>query len=123
MSVVTSPEQMNAAFAAAFNSRNIENFLALYEPDAILQPDRDSSPQIGLDAIRATLEGLLDVPGTMTSTNAFCLAFENLALLRADWFIEHEGRRLAAGSSAEIVRRQSDGRWLYIVDHAAGALT
>lgn len=35
---VTSPERMNATFANAFNSRNVGNLLALYEPGPYCAP-------------------------------------------------------------------------------------
>jgi ketosteroid isomerase-like protein len=56
----------------------------------------------------------------MKSTNNFCVVHGDLALLRADWeLVGDDGRIVAAGSSAEVVRKQSDGRWLYVIDHAA----
>lgn len=121
MFTVTEPQEMNMTFARAFNSRDIENFMALYEPDAQLCADDAGTVHIGLDAIRAELDGLLRAPGTMHSVNNFCLRFENIALLRADWQLEHEGTVIASGGSAEVVRHQPDGRWLYILDHAMGA--
>jgi len=103
---VTDPRQMNEAFAHAFNSRNPGALFAFYEPDAIA----------------GELRQLLQTPGTMTSKNNFCILQGNLALLRADWeIVDDTGRIIVSGSSVELVRRQSDGRWLYVVDHAAGA--
>ncbi|AOY94962.1 hypothetical protein BKK79_24255 [Cupriavidus sp. USMAA2-4] len=34
---------------------------------------------------------------------------------------DDSGALALAGSSAEIVRRQPDGSWRYVVDHATGA--
>lgn len=121
MFTVTYPEEMNPTFARAFNSRDIENFMVLYEPEAQLRTDAEGPMHIGHDAIRVALTGLLQAPGTMTALNNYCLVFENIALLRADWRLEHEGQIIASGSSGEIVRRQPDGRWLYVVDHSIGA--
>ncbi|MCT7373790.1 YybH family protein [Chelativorans salis] len=121
MFTATKPEDMNPTFARAFNSRDIENLMALYEQRAQLRADETGRTHTGHAAIRAELTALLQAPGTMTSRNNFCLVFEDIALLRADWMLEHGGQTIASGSSAEIVRRQDDGRWLYIVDHAMGA--
>ena len=119
---VTAPERMNAAFAQAFNSREIDNLLGLYEPDAVLRTDGSGNDLKGLAAISQALAQLLQAPGTMASRNHFCIVHGDLALLRADWeLVADDGTRVVAGSSAELIRRQVDGRWLYVIDHAMGA--
>ncbi len=58
----------------------------------------------------------------MTSLNNFCVIHGDVALLRADWkLVASDGNVIVSGSSAEVVRKQPDGRWLYVIDHAAGA--
>lgn len=122
MNKVTRPAEMNAAFARAFNSREIGNLLALYEKNAVLRVDGTEANHRGSNAIAAELAALLALPGQMTSRNNFCIEHDGIALLRADWSLTgDDGTELAAGSSAEIVRRQPDGSWLYLVDHAMGA--
>lgn len=113
------PAEMNACFARAFNSRRIEHLLVLYEDDAVLRTDAAAEHR-GLAAIRAQLTHLLALPGTMASRNNFCIAHgDGLALLRADWALQDApGTVLARGGSAELVRRQRDGSWRYLIDHA-----
>lgn len=119
---VTEPEKMNEAFAQAFNSRRPENLLALYEPGGVLLADAGGRQYRGAAEIAAPLQELLNVPGTMVSRNSFCVIHGDLALLRADWTLtDDNGATVAEGSSAEVIRRQGDGRWLYVIDHAAGA--
>ena len=116
---VTAPAQMNETFARAVNTRRLETVLSLFEPDAALRIG--DTTLCGRQAIGRELEKLLALPGTMVSRNNFCIEHGDVALLRADWTISHDGQMVARGSSAEIVRRQPDGTWLYIVDHPAGA--
>lgn len=119
---VMKPELMNEAFARAFNDRNIDALLRLYEPAAVLRPDATDTTIVGTAALADALRTLLQLPGRMVSINNFCIERDGLALLRADWTVSgHDGVMIAAGSSAEIVRRQADGRWLYMIDHAVGA--
>lgn len=118
---VTEPQLMNETFARAFNSRAIENLLSLYEPEATLLVDGSGRRFTGLDAIATELGRLLQAPGTMTSRNHFCVRHGDIALLRADFALRDGKRLIASGSTAEIVRQQADGSWLYLVDHAAGA--
>ena len=120
MFVVREPQAFNAVWADAFNSREIANLMALYEEDAILADTRGAAR--GKVEIEALLNTLLAVPGTITGRNNFCLQLGDLALLRADWRLNApDGTEVVAGSTAEIIRRQPDGRWLYVIDHAAGA--
>ena len=122
MFTVTTPSAMNETFARAFNSRKLDDLTALYEADAVLKTGADDRPTIGRGAIAAELANLLRAPGTMRSVNNFCLRQGDLALLRADWSLTGEdGAVIASGSSAELVRRQDDGTWRYVIDHAAGA--
>lgn len=119
---ITEPERMNEAFARAFNTREIDNLLGLYEPEAVLLTDDTGASCLGHPAIASELAKLLKAPGVMTSRNNFCVVHGDFALLRADWTLAAEdGSVVASGSSAEVVRRQPDGRWLYMIDHAAGA--
>ncbi|WP_220808594.1 nuclear transport factor 2 family protein [Delftia sp. UME58] len=119
---ITSPEHMNSAFADAFNSRSLAHLLALYEPGAVLRTSGDGTNHTGLDAITSALSQLLQAPGRMASRNHFCIIHGDLALLRADWELTtDDGAVVASGSSAELVRKQGDGRWLYVIDHAVGA--
>ena len=118
---VNMPHQMNQIFASAFNSRDINNIMALYEENAALRIDSDKT-FIGKVVIAQQLRQLLLLQGTMLSHNNFCIEQGDIALLRADHaIVDTEGKTIFSGSSAEVVRRQTDGCWLYIIDHAMGA--
>lgn len=121
---VGEPEHMNAAFAAAYNSGDVEQLLALYEPDAILAPG-PGLRAVGLEAIREALLGLLGLGGTMSSENLYCLRSGDVALLQGSWqlsAVAADGTAIELASrTAEVVRRQPDGSWRYVADHAFGS--
>jgi ketosteroid isomerase-like protein len=121
---VTKPEDMNAAFAEAVNSGEIERLLALYEPDALLAP-RPGERARGEPEIGQALSDLLALEGRMTSTNIYCMQVDDLALLQGDWRFSAtapDGTPIElAGRSAEVVRRQGDGSWRYVIDHPFGS--
>ena len=122
MFTVSVPHEMNPIFAQAFNTRDINKLLALYEEEAVLRIDAERT-FTGKAAIAAQLERLLSMPGKMVSHNNFCIEHGNIALLRADHsIVDADGVTIFSGSSAEVVRRQADGTWLYIIDHAMGAV-
>jgi ketosteroid isomerase-like protein len=121
MPPVLDPRRMNAAFAEAINRRDLQAALALYEPAALLCPDQAGTHYRGHVAIAGELQRLMALPGTLQSINVFCAEADGLALLRAEFTARAaDGTVLAEGSTAEIVRRQADGSWRYVIDHAAG---
>lgn len=118
---VTDPQRMNAAFAAAFNAGDIEDLMALYEPNAVLAP-QPGQRAVGLAAIREALLGFLSLKGKMQSENIYCMRAGDIALLQASWTLSAigaDGKPFELSSrTAEVVRQQPDGSWLYVVDHA-----
>jgi len=119
---VMQPNELNRTFANLYNARDLDGLLSLYESNAAHQNAATSSTDIGLPAIEVSLRALLDLEGAMTSRNNFCITANDLALLRADWMIvDAKGREIAQGSSVEIARRQQDGSWRTVIDHAIGA--
>ena len=121
---VYKPEDMNSAFAAAFNSGDIEHLVSLYEPGAVLVPMPGQVVE-GIEAIRAALQELLALKGFMRSENQYALVHGDIALLRAKVHLigtGPDGNRFEINNhTAEVIRRQPDGRWLYILDHPYGA--
>lgn len=86
---------------------------------------KDGKTLTGIEEIKENLSGLLKLGGKMTAVNKYTIDLGDIALLRAEWKIDtkdEKGEDLAInGSSSEIVRKQKDGVWLYIIDHPFGA--
>ena len=56
----------------------------------------------------------------MTSENRYAIVNGDLALVGADWEIVFaDGRERVVGRIAEVLRRQPDGIWRYVLDHPA----
>ena len=121
---VHTPDQMNATFVRAFNSRQIENLMMLYQPDAILMR-LDGSVARGTEEIRDELTNLLTMAIKVDGDNQFALIHDDTALLRANFLItvinENGQEAQIKGSSSEVVKQQPDGCWLYVIDHPFGA--
>jgi len=113
------PSEINAAFAAGFNRRDVDALLALYQPDGAVV-EVDGTVSHGIDPIRDHLAGLVAIGGTMTSTNLTTVVAGEIALVTAAW--EIVGASVAptiTGRSAEVLRRSSDGTWAYLIDQPA----
>ena len=110
-----SPEEVDALFEKALNAGNLEGLVALYEPDATLisQPGHEAK---GHDAIREALSPLvagkaqidLKVEKTVRSG-------EELAATYGVWTMK-AGDQEISGKTIEVVRRQPDGTWLFVID-------
>jgi ketosteroid isomerase-like protein len=117
---ITDPSQSNATFAKIFNEgRDIDAWLSLYEPDAILLGG--PRPAKGHEAIRHALTELANAPGELHSRVNYSEVNGDIAVTRADYQLVHGGKILQEGSAVEVLRRQHDGRWLFIIDKPVGA--
>lgn len=117
------PEDLHAMFADAFNARDLERLLALYEPEAKLLPG-GGPLRSGTAEIREALARFLEVPRTIKIETVYALHIGDIALLRARWSMSpapaHTNKPVQPSYSAEVARLQRDGRWLYIIDSPFG---
>jgi ketosteroid isomerase-like protein len=117
-------EEFHRRYADAFNSGDVQPLLDLYEPGASLVPQPDEVVS-GHAAIGAALSQYQAI-GKMTAETRYCIRSGDVGLASASWSVEGtgpDGEPLAVrGTSADLLRRQTDGRWLLVVDHPYGAL-
>ena len=120
----TKPQDAHRQFEDAYNSGKIEALLALYTPDAHLVTE-SGNVVIGRDAIRGELQGFFAIKGRMTVETVSAVQAGNIALLRAQWHLTGTGPDgqsvVLNGKTAEVVQRQPDGRWLYLIDNPHGS--
>lgn len=112
------PEDCDRLFAEHLNAGDAAGVAALYEPDAVLLlgPDTFQGP----DAIRGVLEGMV-ASGTRAEMNVVRVVRSgDLALVYNDWKMRGKGPdgapQESSGKAIEVVRRQTDGTWKYVLD-------
>ena len=116
---VSQPQEIHQAVEDAFNAKDLDGLVALYESDArMVAPD--GAVAIGTDAIREQWQFALAMNAPMRVRTRFCIEIGDVALLRNDWNLDSPDMEMAS-SACEVVRRQPDGSWRYIVDHPFGA--
>jgi len=119
---VTTPEAFHRSYAEAFNSGDLNLLVSLYEQGSVLVP-QPGQVVSGHAAIREALGQYLAV-GKMAAETRYCITAGDVALASASWQVSGtgpDGRPVAVkGTSADVLRRQADGRWLLIVDHPFG---
>ena len=116
---VVHPSHINSIFAHGFNFRDVDMLITLYDPDGAVV-ERDGTVSYGLEAIRRHLEELVAIGGEMTATNFTAVIVGEIALVTAGWMIvgSHAAPELR-GRSSEVLRRQRDGSWAYLIDQPA----
>jgi uncharacterized protein (TIGR02246 family) len=114
------PSQLHQAWEKAFNGGDLDALLDLYEPDATLIPEPEK-PVSGHAAIREALVPLLALTGRIQIRTAGVIPSGDLAVVYGDWsFVggtDPDGNNVdLEGHSTELMRRQSDGSWLDVID-------
>ena len=117
---VAHPGEVNAAFADGFNRRDVDAMLSLYDPDGRRRRDGRHHVRRARRASATTCERLVELGGHMVSTNLTAIVLGDIALVTAEWVITDTvvAPRMN-GRSAEVLRRQPDGTWAYLIDQPA----
>ena len=119
------PEECDTLLIEALHKGDLEAAVALYEPSASFVQD---SGQVvtGRAAIREVMQGFLALKPKFTmEVKAVQSGDGGLALTRAKWSATGTGPDgkpvTLSGNSTEVVRRQLDGTWLFVIDNPRGA--
>ncbi len=120
---MSSPLNVMTQLVAAMNAQELEPAVALFEPGAsfVMKPGVVVS---GTAGIRQALEGFMAMKPTLTIEAQQVVQAGDVAQYCARWNIrgtDPEGKPVQLnGRSSSILRRQADGRWLFLVDNPWG---
>jgi uncharacterized protein (TIGR02246 family) len=116
---LSTPEALMRCFTDQLNAGDLDGLVALYEPSAVFEPQRGVVVR-GHAAIRHALDELLAIGPTIAAQTVEVLVAEDIALVVNEWAMTGtapDGTEVRQGGrSADVVRRQPDGRWLVVVD-------
>lgn len=107
---------INAAFDAAFNSKNAVAIGQLYSDNAVVMPAPAGEPVLGSAAIQSFFAGLI-AAGVIEHQLTLDEAVEdgNLAYQRGKWagaMLNEKGEKQTFGGNVHLVyRKQADGGW------------
>jgi uncharacterized protein (TIGR02246 family) len=114
------PEDVDRLFGEYLNAGNVEGIVALYEPSAALLLEA-GAPLVGREAIREGIKQFMAMrPHIEMKVVRVVHAGGDIAVLYNDWRLTMQGPDGQSiedcGKACEIVRRQADGSWLFVVD-------
>lgn len=117
----TKLQDLHTLFTDAFNAGSAEDLLALYEENAGFVTGPGASV-IGKAASAEVVAGFLSLKGRIQlDTGSVTEGGGDIALLGGRWTLDGtdgDGNSVhLTGSSREVVRRQPDGSWLYVIDN------
>ncbi|MGH2899600.1 MAG: YybH family protein [Solirubrobacteraceae bacterium] len=123
----TTAEDCDRLFGERVNAGDVEGVVALYEPDATLVR-QDGASATGTDAIRAEITALVaSHPHITMHVTKVVRGGADIAVLYNDFIatgIDANAQPTTlAGGASEVVRKQHDGSWRFVIDdpYARGA--
>lgn len=117
------PEETDHLINEAINRADADAVAALFEPKGVLVlPGGDEAR--GREAIRAAVAEFLEMKPRLTGKLRRLVIADNLAQLIVDWRMEGttpDGQEFVeTGTATDVMRRQPDGSWLYVIDLPQG---
>jgi len=117
------PIEATERLVAAMEQGDLEAAVDSYEPDGILVA-RPGQVVRGRDALRAALAGFIAVKPKFTTEAYRLIESGDTALYLSRWKMagtDPSGQPISmGGESADVLRRQADGRWLIALDNPWG---
>lgn len=117
------PEETVVMLSDALNAGNVDAAVGLFEPDAIFIASGGGDMR-GHSAIRQALDVLVGMKPKMDTEVTRGLQAEGVGLVLYQWSMEAtdaDGNAVSErGRGVDVVRRQSDGRWLLAIKNPSG---
>src|SRR5262245_47149994 len=117
------PEQVLESIVTGINSGDLDSLISLYESEAAFATQPGSLAH-GAAGISEALSQFISMNGKLELEVTRVLEVDDLALVIGAWSFDGTGAdgepvRLAA-RNADVLRRQSDGSWRFVIDNPWG---
>ena len=123
MSKKMTPEEVLNLVVLGINSGDLNSLMKLYEPDACFASEPGQLAK-SPDSIRKCLLGFIDLKGKLDLKVKRVLQASDLALVTTEWSYIGKGPDgnpvNMAAKSADVLRRQEDGTWRFVIDNPWG---
>jgi ketosteroid isomerase-like protein len=119
----TKPEDVIPQLVERFNSRKIEEMMALYAPDAVFVAN-DGRTITDRNEFAAQFQRDMDLGLPLKANVRHVFVGSDTAQIVLDWSIDGKGPDgkdiHLGGTASDVVRRGADGFWRYIIDNNQG---
>lgn len=116
----TKANDVHKSLADAYNTGELSTVMSMYDSSGIIVAD-PSNPVSGKEKFEAAVKGILSIKGKMEIETVYCLESGDVAVGRSEWSIRDGNETKVAAKGIELLKRQSDGTWKVLIDHAFGA--
>lgn len=120
MNIPTKAQDAHSALAAAYNTGDLNTVLNMYDVNGIIVAE-PRNPVSGREKFEAAVKAILAIKGTMEIKTVYCLQSDDVAVGRSEWSIKDNGETKVSAQGIELLKRQPDGTWKVLIDHAFGA--
>ena len=113
------PAEASRLFERLFAAGDLDGLMELYEDDAVFPTPHGTST--GQAEIRTTLKAYLDSGAKLAFGETLVFLAGDVALMHTPWTMQMPDGSSPEGATAEVVRRQTDGSWKYVIDNPDGS--
>ena len=117
------PEHVLKSIVDGINTGNLDALMRLYEPQAAFAAQPGGLAH-GLPGVRESLAAFIAMKGTLDLNVTRVLEASDLALVVGVWSFTGTGPDgepvKLTGHNADVLRRQSDGSWRFVIDNPWG---
>lgn len=123
MSENTTPEGVLNSVVEGINNGDLDSLMKLYEPNACFASEPGQLAK-SPESISQCLRAFIDLKGELKLTVKRVLQTSDLALVTTEWSVNGNGPDgnpvYMAAKSADVLRRQPDSTWKFVIDNPWG---
>lgn len=113
------PADASKLFEVMFAEGDLDGLMTLYEEEAVFATPHGGAT--GPTDIRAILKGYIDSGADLVFKDSVDFQAGDLALVHWNWTMKLPDGKTSEGATAEVLRRQPDGTWKFVIDNPDGA--
>lgn len=122
--IITDPNHGHEIFKKALNNKNLDVLVDIYADDAVMVAVGGQEIR-GKQAIRAFFSEIVKSVDNFTFETVFRMNYEDTVVFRSKYtvvFNTEDGQKIEQSTGGiEVLRKQADGSWLFVVDHHFGS--
>jgi ketosteroid isomerase-like protein len=114
---LSTPERATLALVSLLEGGDLEGVMELYEEGAVFV---DLAGEVRGDGIREAHQRFRDEGNRLILRRSVVYEANEIALVHWEWEVSLSDGSSIEGVSAEVLRRQADGDWKFVIDNSDG---